>query len=1430
LILSLLSGFVVLSEPTAEAASSSGSEYAEPATEDQLNNVSTWFAADNGASGTGAYAKLIEGKVYVWGQNRNYVLGITSYTDSSGTLQDVTNGTIVSVPTQIPQSYFGETGDHKVKVTRIQLCYQGGIALTSDNKLYIWGARLASKTNLTTTSYSGQYPVELPCSAVGNNTIISFRHTGSMIYVEDSAGNWYTAGGLDHAGQDALLQMNDTGEYLGALTKIPDAIYTSLGTSTVTGKTRTITMMDGQCADNTLVLTDDGKLFVFGISRTQHPSGCDAGTNAAPVYYVTTPGKISELSALKNLTFTYIVGEDQGYLAIDTNGDVWAWGCNNSSRFGTATVDSTNRVTTPQKIFDHNAYQKNAVRAWLSFNRTVILCDDNTVYAIGNNSNGIIDAANSGNVTTPTQILTSVSKEYTIVGVYPSNNSQMAITKSGDMLFAGDNSTGGAGNGTTSNEGIAAGSTVQVVSEALPPSAPVTTNKVSFEIEVKESDGLTYYYTPLTNNGIAQYNSNNKMLYQKRKGKNANSYDVSTLTLDAGANFKLNVYFNDFGKIDTFVMPIRFDQRYVQVVNSSGVAYSTEKIVSPGAYSASVGIVQDFDSTDWEGGRLGTGSTTESYPKICNGGGWVSIMGYSYSTNPEIKGNVEMFSISFRATSTAYNLAFDFATNDILNAADDATDPTYDMACNGLDDYSAYWSIINTATDVSEGANGYFSFDHEPFPKYDTKLVQAQAMTLALTYGDNDAEVTKTDGEVKTDDNGSTISTNWDLNWGNSGVVYKMTAHLFSDAAKTMENVSYPYVNWTYELVGGDATKTLTDYITIIEETDTYVRFKINPDFEPATNADGDSIEPEAAIKFTAVYQSNSKVTGTGAARLMDMQPPSNIYISQLSGGNYVPVADGAEIIYTYTPTTDKNGTYEGNLRTFYVTYGDYTGDSREVVWTLLDSDGNTIYSTDADAKAVLGNDNTETVVDKHIVPSVTVLPYNSTPDDDYLTLRCESLYKSSVYDEVKIKVHLKATAIAFSPETICIPVSTDLTSSSVKLSKYLGLTPLDAWSTDYTWSVDWPDDSEAPANWEKLGNTAAYNASTDAVVYGQLNSSTGELVAFEYATPKDQPAKVTVTDSVSGLSASIYVKLMDVDSPIGINDFEATNNLGYMNDTLKILSGLAPSGGSITSIALYQDYDTAVNVMAGTDTTTQPFKTVEISDDIREKFIKNGYFSIAAYSGKNSLFKNEGGFIGVVVYYQTGTGDNAVDMVSDVVPVQYDQEPNIVDGYVHLFGRAINSSQQAGIRIDLVGLNFKETVYTDSDGYFKFTKYIAPGTYTMTISKVNYLTRYIQTDSKGNGGIVIPVNEDSEKFHISTSNEPIILYPGELTNDNSITIQDVTYYVSNWVGITDKTISNFVLYDFAEDGVISTKDLELLLMRKDWTNESYPAWTVPDQ
>lgn len=220
-------------------------------------------------------------------------------------------------------------------------------------------------------------------------------------------------------------------------------------------------------------------------------------------------------------------------------------------------------------------------------------------------------------------------------------------------------------------------------------------------------------------------------------------------------------------------------------------------------------------------------------------------------------------------------------------------------------------------------------------------------------------------------------------------------------------------------------------------------------------------------------------------------------------------------------------------------------------------------------------------------------------------------------------------------------------------------------------------------------------------------------------------------------------------------------------------------------------------------------------------------YFTFVVGNKDGGIMKGEGGFLAVVLTRTESEG--AEPITYDPVPVSYSAEPSLVDGYVHLFGKNTGSIADKDIRVDLEGLNFKETVYTNSAGYFKFTKYIAPGTYNMVISKKNYLTRRMEPNSDGVGGVQIEVNDEGE-FHISTNRQPILLFPGELTNDNAITVQDINYYVQNWVGQYDGNIADFDIYDFYEDNLISAKDLELLLMRKDWISGSYPVWNVPSQ
>lgn len=1353
LTLVMIFGLVAVAPLTASAAVV---EYATPATEAELSAVPEWFGADNGAGAgpAAAFAKLVNGTVYVWGRNTSYVLGITSYKDVAGNTVAVSEGTSVPVPTAIPASAFGNE-----KVTRIAITYHSGMALTENNHIYVWGSCLGGALGLGTAAT----PVLLDTSAVGSNKIVDMKHTGFMAYVKDEQGNWYTAGAAATGAGGALLQGGGSMK-ITKLTKVPASIYTAIGN-------RQIKDINGEWQAVSLVLTEDGKLFAFGKDNNGTQGTGLGGTTD----YTTTAANLSNIDAFKNLTFTYITGEDQAFAAVDSNGDVWAWGTNGSNRLG---VSNSIIIGQNTKIFDHNVFQKKAVRVLMSFNRTVIICDDNTVYAMGSNANGSIVPGGAGSISTPTQIFKDLSKQVTIVGVYPNHVGIMAITKSGDMFYAGENTYGSSGDGTTTN--APTGTTTTVTSSSLPPSKPMTANKVSFEIEVTEDNSVVTYRPVENSNGSKYYRT-----------VGATTTTVDNLTIDAGRNFKLNVYFEDFGKINSFVMPIRFDPNNLEVVNGAGKAYSRNSaVVTPGSLGASVGIEQCFTIRDWNGGALATGTKDGTYPKISNADGWVSVAGYSADSNPIIKDRVKMFSISFRARNTVTNngLRFDFATED--NTYDNNIGYGYDVTCNGLAKGLAYWSIYNASG--NGGESSYFEFEHEPFPAFNSKLLVLRSIGLSMTYGTNNAPVTDT---IASSD---PCSPGWNINWSNSSVVYTITANPYNDANKTSPGASFPQVTWSFDTAhvsgANNWDREWSDYITIVDTQDTYVRFKVNPSF--AANPD----EDPGYILVTAKSQSYSSVFATSYVCLHSYTAPETLELAQKASDDapLVRLPDNAEMIYHYISDPSEN-------TRFYVDFGGATNNT-DVVWSLLDSNGDPIDSTDPEAKVTLSRNGDG---------SVTIEPHYTTKGDDYVTLHVESLFDSSKFDEAKIKIQLYATKIGFSPDVIRMAVMKDSVPSSIDLSQYLQVQPMDVYATNYTWEIT-DNPTRDPANANKVDPDFAPGT---AVTYGSLGtgSTAATFTAYEWATPvaseeagDEQFVTVTVTETYSGKEAQMKIAIMDLNSPIGIDQFVATNNLGYLNDTVFVKDGLQKDD----ILEFYPTYEDAVNK-------NNLYSKVTIVDGMYP------YFTFVVGTRTDSLMKGEGGFLAVTLTRNEET--TGEPRTYDPVPVSYSAEPSLVDGYVHLFGKNTGSIADKDIRVDLEGLNFKETVYTDTTGYFKFTKYIAPGTYTMVVSKQNYLTRRMEANSAGVGGLTIQVNDDGE-FHISTYNQPILLFPGELTNDNAITIQDINYYVANWVGQYDPNIIDYDLYDFYEDNLISMRDLELLLMRKDWTSGSYAVWTVPNQ
>lgn len=1375
LTLVMIFGLVAVTPLTASAVV----EYATPATQEELDNVALWFTGNDGAGGRTAYAKIVNGAVYVWGQNTSYVLGITSYVNKDGETIPVGSGTVVDVPTKIPESAFNNE-----KVVRIRFSYNAAAAVTEDDHVYMWGsnARTYFGSSDPTT------PQLFDTSVLNGHGIAQMTFGSTNMYLQDDAGDWYAAGSSSTTGTTSMtFGMGETHE-AGVLYKATPAFYTAVG---ATSGNEIATIRNSW--DNTLyILMKNGKLFGYGMDGTSiHTLGVGTGQthNSAPIELTNysdtltatgsdgTSTTITLNSNLNGLKITYIATEDQGRTVVDSNGDVWGWGSNSYKRFG---EDAS--VIKHKKIFDHNVYQKKAVRTFISFTDVFVLCEDNTVYAIGRNANGMIVPGGGDYVTTPTQVATDISTEHTIVGVSPNDTSVMFLTKTGDTFFTGDNSTGGAGDGTTTSQ--PAGTTTTVSSSTMPPSEPLTKNGVSYEIELTE-DNKTVYYRPTTSGGGTQYT--------KVVGNQTSTVD--SLTVDAGRNFKLNVYFEDFGKINTFVMPIRFNPNQLEVVNGAGNAYSrTSEVVTPGAVGASVGIEQCFTVRDWKGGALAIGTKDGTYPKISNADGWVSVAGYSADSNPIIEGKVKMFSISFRArtTVTGNGIAFDFATDENIPSDVSTLGNGYDITCNGLGHGLAYWSIYNSTGDGGE--SGYFTFKHEPFPKFNSKLVVLKALGMSLTYGDDNNPVTDTLKET------DPYSPGWNVNWSNSNVTYTLTADPYSDVNKTTPGASFPQVRWSFDTAqvtgANNLDRTWEDYIIIVDEQDTYVRFKINPNFTPVEDED------PGYIRVTATSQNYTSVNASSYVSLRSYEAPNTLEMAQKdSSGALVRVPDGAELVYHYTADPGEN-------RVFWVDFGGATNNT-EVVWSLLDAEGNPINNSDPDAKVTLARNNDG---------SVTIEPHYTTKGDDYVTLHVESLYDASKCDEVKIKVQLYATNLGFSPDTIRMSVMKDGMVSAVDLSQYLQVQPVDVYATNYTWEI-LSNPERDPANAAKVD--PSFVPGTD-VVYGTLGTGTtaATFTAFEWATPvagteggvqqNEEFVTVRVTDTLSGKTADVKIAIMDLNSPLGIDQFAATNNLGYVNDTVMVKSGLK-LGDVLT---FYPSYEDAVNK-------THQYSQTTIMEGMYP------YFTFVVGNRDTGLMKGEGGFLAVTLTRQE-EGASA-PFTYDPVPVSYSAEPSLVDGYIHLFGKTTGSIADQGIRVDLEGLNFKETVYTDATGYFKFTKYIAPGTYKMVVSKQNYLTRRLEANSSGVGGLNIQVN-DSGEFHISTYNQPILLFPGELNNDNAITIQDINYYVANWVGQYDENIVNYNLYDFYEDGLISLRDLELLLMRKDWVSGSYPVWTVPNQ
>ena len=158
---------------------------------------------------------------------------------------------------------------------------------------------------------------------------------------------------------------------------------------------------------HSLAVLGDGSVWAWGDNEWDQ-----LGIGARPLEWESTP---QEVTALAGVTIVSVVGGESHSLALDSNGDMWAWGLNRSGQLGDGTfIDRP----LPVRVTGPGTFVQIAAGAGHS------LAQDSSgnVWSWGDGSSGALGTGETGQVNVPTQI-TSISN---VVGIDAARTSSFA--------------------------------------------------------------------------------------------------------------------------------------------------------------------------------------------------------------------------------------------------------------------------------------------------------------------------------------------------------------------------------------------------------------------------------------------------------------------------------------------------------------------------------------------------------------------------------------------------------------------------------------------------------------------------------------------------------------------------------------------------------------------------------------------------------------------------------------------------------------------------------------------------------------------------------------------------------------------------------------------------------------------------------------------
>lgn len=375
--------------------------YTRTAINDKMDNVSIDSIIE--ANSNRVILRDTNGTIWGWGYNYNALLGTVPASTIYKEPRNISEGTDLEGKNIV-----------SVKVKGTYCCY----AIDSDGKVYSWGNN-AGSSYLGNGQSSGVYPP----TKIGDDTdmanakIEKIETTSYGIYAYAENGKVYTWGynGHNQCGNGTTNQVtypNTFGKGTSLSSLSIDKIYEINAT-------------------NTMLLTTDGKLYVWG----QNYNGTlgVGNTNA----HITDP---INLTAEKNFTVREVIKAGSENIIVDTNGKVWTWGITNS--YGILGNESSAASPSATCISRNKFRVKEVVGVY--DNRIIIKDTNDKLWTWGKNLYGQCGNGTSTNVYAPY----CMTPDFTVDKVYASSSNTRVIDSDGKLWVCGYNSSGACGVGS----------------------------------------------------------------------------------------------------------------------------------------------------------------------------------------------------------------------------------------------------------------------------------------------------------------------------------------------------------------------------------------------------------------------------------------------------------------------------------------------------------------------------------------------------------------------------------------------------------------------------------------------------------------------------------------------------------------------------------------------------------------------------------------------------------------------------------------------------------------------------------------------------------------------------------------------------------------------------------------------------------------------